>query len=59
MKTATISLTVVLGLLVVSANAAPIIAKRDDDVASCPATLRGPSGNAYFGNDSFTFLFFP
>ncbi|KAH7026948.1 hypothetical protein BKA57DRAFT_526296 [Linnemannia elongata] len=48
MKTATISLTVVLGLLVVSANAAPIIAKRDDDVASCPATLRGPSGNAYF-----------
>ncbi|OAQ31418.1 hypothetical protein K457DRAFT_891547 [Linnemannia elongata AG-77] len=48
MKTATIGLTVVLGLLVVSANAAPIIAKRDDDVASCPATLRGPSGNAYF-----------
>ncbi|KAF9138202.1 hypothetical protein BGX30_009419 [Mortierella sp. GBA39] len=48
MKTAMISLTVVLGLLVASANAAPIIAKRDDNVASCPATLSGPSGNAYF-----------
>ncbi|KAG9067833.1 hypothetical protein KI688_011421 [Linnemannia hyalina] len=48
MKTAMISLTVVLGLLVASANAAPIIAKRDDSVASCPATLSGPSGNAYF-----------
>ncbi|KAF9541448.1 hypothetical protein EC957_003067 [Mortierella hygrophila] len=48
MKTAMISLTVVLGLMVASANAAPIIAKRDDNVASCPATLSGPSGNAYF-----------
>ncbi|KAG0289399.1 hypothetical protein BGZ96_007049 [Linnemannia gamsii] len=43
-----LSLTVVLGLLVVLANAAPIVSKRDDDAASCPSTLRGPSGNAYF-----------
>ncbi|KAF9900816.1 hypothetical protein EC991_006875 [Linnemannia zychae] len=47
MKNAMISLTVVLGLLVVANNAAPI-ARRDDDADSCPATLRGPSGNAYF-----------
>lgn len=48
-----ISLTVVLGLLAVLANAAPIVAKRDDGAASCPATLRGPSGSAYFGKDLF------
>jgi hypothetical protein len=48
-----VSLTAVLGLLVVAVNAAPIIAKRDDNAASCPGTLRGPSGNAYFGKDSF------
>ncbi|KAF9148750.1 hypothetical protein BG015_009494 [Linnemannia schmuckeri] len=48
MKAAMISLTVVLGLLVAPINAVPIIAKRDDDVASCPVTLHGPSGNAYF-----------
>ncbi|KAG0300159.1 hypothetical protein BGZ97_003364, partial [Linnemannia gamsii] len=48
MKIAMVSLTAVLGLLVVAVNAAPIIAKRDDNAASCPGTLRGPSGNAYF-----------
>ncbi|KAG0268330.1 hypothetical protein BGZ95_002502 [Linnemannia exigua] len=47
MKNTVVSLTIVLGLLVVANNAAPI-ARRDDDAASCPATLRGPSGNAYF-----------
>ncbi|KAF9921704.1 hypothetical protein FBU30_008225 [Linnemannia zychae] len=46
MKNAVISLTVVLGLLATVNNAAPIF-KRDDTNA-CPATLRGPSGNAYF-----------
>lgn len=50
-----ISLTVVLGLLISSSNAAPIAEKREpikrrqDAVQACPGTLRGPSGNAYFG----------
>ncbi|KAG0241670.1 hypothetical protein BGX31_000973, partial [Mortierella sp. GBA43] len=49
-----ISLTVVLGLLISSSNAAPIAEKREpikrrqDAVQACPGTLRGPSGNAYF-----------
>ncbi|KAG0054158.1 hypothetical protein BGZ83_011854 [Gryganskiella cystojenkinii] len=46
MKSNTVlSLTFVIGLLVYSTVAAPII-KRDD--GSCPGTLRGPSGNEYF-----------
>ncbi|KAF9096711.1 hypothetical protein BGX23_010647 [Mortierella sp. AD031] len=47
MKNTMVSLTIVLGLLSASNNAVPI-ARRNDESASCPGTLRGPSGNAYF-----------
>ncbi|KAF9432584.1 hypothetical protein BGZ76_010598, partial [Entomortierella beljakovae] len=46
-----ISLTAVLGLLVSSSTAAPIT-RRDEAPVSCPSTLSGPSGNAYFAFSS-------
>lgn len=55
MKTNTLfTLTFVVGLLVSSSIAAPIstksrVSKRDEVPAGCPGTLRGPSGNAYYG----------
>ncbi|KAG0196213.1 hypothetical protein BGX28_010422, partial [Mortierella sp. GBA30] len=47
------NISAVLGLLSVSVTAAPTpLRRRDDDVAasqaSCPGTLRAPSGSAYF-----------
>ncbi|KAG0318336.1 hypothetical protein BGZ99_005737 [Dissophora globulifera] len=54
---AILSLTLVFGLLIGSSSAAPIsgqinrhirLARREDNTAACPGTLRGPSGNAYF-----------
>jgi len=55
MKTNTLfTLTFVVGLLVSSSVAAPIatkrrVSKRDEVPAGCPGTLRGPTGNSYFG----------
>lgn len=49
-STALISISAVLSLFLATAPAAPIagsrLVRRDD---SCPGTLRGPSGNSYFG----------